>query len=610
MTESYNADSIIVLKGLEGVRKRPSMYIGDVSSKGLHHLLWEVIDNCVDEAIAGYCDYIQVIMNPDNSITVADNGRGIPIDIHAEYEKPAVELIMTTLHSGGKFDNKAYKISGGLHGVGISVVNALCDRLVVEIYREGKHCIQEYSRGAPKTELKCVPADKNKSGTSITFLPDKSIFNQIKWDINLIKERLEELSFLVKGLTIELKCSDKSIIFKSDKGLVGLLNKLTDENDEIFTGIIADTCQVDNLIIDFAIRFASKNNILTFANNIKTKEGGTHLSGLKKGCTQAIKKLDNKLSFVSGEDVFACVSGVLSVYLPEPQFEGQTKMKLGNKEVTKNVANVINQAIACYFERYPQHKAKVIQAILSHYKSREVLKKARDLNRTNTISSRFVSKLSDCYSRNPRERELFIVEGDSAGGSAKQARNNKYQAILPIKGKILNVHKTSLNKLLNNKEVGDLVKTLGTGIGPEFDLSKLRYNKIIIMTDADVDGQHIQTLLLSLFYKYFRPIIEEGHLYIAVPPLYRIKYKGKVIYTSDHNVVKKYDTSAIQRFKGLGEMNPEQLWETTMNKDTRTLKRVTIQDAQKCDKLLSQLMAENIDRKNLIMKYIKEFENV
>ncbi len=789
---AYTAESITVLEGLSAVRKRPAMYIGSTDINGVHHLIYEVVDNSIDEAVAGFCRTIKVTIHLDNSVTVSDDGRGIPVDIHPKENRPAVEVVMTVLHAGGKFDNRVYKVSGGLHGVGVSVVNALSEFLEVIIRRDGKKYYQLYKRGKPVSPLKCI-GETEKTGTTVHFKPDEEIFSDININYDTISKRLKELAYLNQGIEITLfdERSNRKDVFKFDGGIKSFVEDLN-YNQPVLHPVIYKKGEINDVIIEFAIQYYNgyKPKIYTFANNINTKEGGTHLAGFKSALTRAVnsyisnsdmpKKLQKK---ISGDDVLEGLTAVLSVKLPNPQFEGQTKTKLGNNEVFGYVSSFVFEGLSEYFHEHPKEAKEIVSKVIEAAKAREAARRAKDLVRRKSalFETSLPGKLADCQSKDARESELFIVEGDSAGGSAKQGRDPRYQAILPIKGKILNVEKSRLDKLLENKEIQSLVAALGIGFGKDgVDLSKLRYHKIIIMTDADVDGAHIRTLLLTFFYRNYRELIEMGHLYIAQPPLYRVQ-KGKIekfilseaelkdflldivskevkVYdgngklyekddlifllkeimsleekifeaskiglnrdifmaiinfdedlsehlkdkihdvdfdvTQDLKVLKfkefmrslgytvnfskekeedeersfilfedknarivkvglefftsklykesyklywglkgknskfqievkergrievnslfdlldevlkeAYRGVTIQRYKGLGEMNPEQLWQTTMNKETRNLLKVTIEDAQEADKVLTQLMGENVEaRREFIEK--------
>ncbi len=533
----YDATTIQVLEGIEAVRRRPAMYIGDTSTRGLHHLVYEVVDNSIDESMAGFCDKIKVVVHPDNSVTVEDNGRGIPVDIHKTEKKPALEVVLTTLHAGGKFDHRVYKVAGGLHGVGVSVVNALSEWLEAEVKRGGKIYYQRYQRGKPLASLKVIGKAKT-TGTKVTFKPDRSIFKSIEFSYDVLASRLRELAFLNKGLEIQLldERKDKQAIFKFKGGIVSFIEHLNQNKTPLHRKIIYFSKEKEGVFIEGALQYndSYKESIFSFANNINTIEGGTHLSGFKSALTRAInqyiknKKLLKEEISLSGEDVREGLSGVISVRLPQPQFEGQTKTKLGNSEVEGLVSSVTFEALSSFFEENPSIANKIVEKAVLACRAREAARKARDLTRRKGALEvwNLPGKLADCSEKDPRYCELFIVEGDSAGGSAKQARDRTFQAILPIKGKILNVEKARLDKVLSNEEIKTIITSLGTGIGEEFDITKLRYHRIIIMADADVDGSHIRTLLLTFFYRQLPLLIEQGHIYIAQPPLYRIKRKN------------------------------------------------------------------------------------
>ncbi len=777
--QKYDATNIQVLGGIEAVRKRPAMYIGDTSVKGLHHLVYEVVDNSIDEATAGFCDLIKVTINSDGSVSVEDNGRGIPVDIHKTQKKPAVEVVLTTLHAGGKFDHRVYKVSGGLHGVGVSVVNALSEWLEVEIKREGKIYHQRYSCGKPTTKLKVIGKAKS-TGTKITFKPDKTIFKNTNFSFDVLSHRLRELAFLNKNLEIILydEENDKKASFKFKGGLVSFIEYLN-RNKHPLHKVISFSKEKEGIIIEGALQYNDgyKENIFSFANNINTLEGGTHLTGFKTALTRAInqyaknKNLLKNISGISGEDVREGICAVISVKLPNPQFEGQTKTKLGNSEVEGLTASVVFEALSSFFEEHPPVTNKIIDKAILAARARAAARKARELTRRKGAldASNLPGKLADCSEKDPAISELFIVEGESAGGSAKQARDRTFQAILPIKGKIINVEKARLDKVLNNEEIKTIISALGTGIGEDFDISKLRYHKIIIMADADVDGSHIRTLLLTFFYRQFPQLVEEGYVYIAQPPLYRIKRKEieeyihtekemntiilklgtkdiklvkaekkkkyvfsqkelerlvdyliefeklaltlerKGVYVSDYlkvmrskkqmfplykisihnqnvfafdeeelasygdaeelNVVELFESHRIQeieeglnklgvslkgyfvsekpqfiifnndgkeetkvkglkdvlsevkkeatkgmhvqRYKGLGEMNPSQLWESTMSPEKRSLIRVTLEDAVEADNIFTLLMGEKPEpRKEFIQMHAHEVKNL
>jgi len=626
----YTASSIKVLKDLEGVRKRPAMYIGDTGKRGLHHLIYEVVDNSIDEAMAGYCDKISVTIEEDNSVVITDNGRGIPIDLHKEENKSAVEVVMTTLHAGGKFDSNIYKVSGGLHGIGISVVNALSSWMKVEISRNGYLWTQNYSRGKATSELK-KGASRKTTGTRISFYPDSEIFGSIKFSREYLDERLRELAFLNKGLKIELdfKPEGKKDSFQYKGGIKEFIEYLDKNKNPIHRHPIYINRAVDSCVIEVALQFndSYSENIFSYANNIRTIEGGTHLSGFKSAVTRSInqyaksqKSISLKDLKLTGNDIREGLTAVVSVKLPQPQFEGQTKTRLGDREVEGLVASVVGDGVSEYLERNPQAAKKIIDQSIVAARSRVAAQKARDITRRKSAldSANLPGKLADCSSRDPGESELFIVEGDSAGGSAKQGRDRTCQAVLPLRGKLLNVEKTRLNKVLANNTISTLISSLGVGIGKEdFDYTKLRYHKVIIMTDADIDGAHIRTLLLTYFFRYAKEVIEKGNLYIAHPPLYQVTdgKKKQWAYTEreKEKVIEEMgsDRVKVQRFKGLGEMNPTQLWETTMNPEQRILRKVTIEDAIAADQMFDVLMGNAVSpRKRFILKNAQFVENL
>jgi len=622
MTEEYGIDKIKVLEGLEAVRKRPAMYIGSTDVHGLHHLVEEVVDNSVDEALAGYCSKIEVTINKDGSITINDNGRGIPAEIHRDYGISGIEVVMTKLHAGGKFDQRAYKVAGGLHGVGVSVVNALSEWMEVEVRRDGKIYRQRYEKGKPVTKLK-EAGSANETGTKVTFYPDGDIFENKQFDYYIIRKRLQEVAFLNKGLEISLedKREGKRDVFKYEGGIAEFV-KYIDRNKNSLHDVIYFEGEKDNVKVEVAIQYTDgyAENVYTFVNNINTKEGGSHLSGFKSALTRALNEYGRKNIFkgnevLSGEDVREGLTAIISCKVPNPQFEGQTKTKLGNSEVKGIVENIVYDKLSIFFEENPDVAKSIIEKAIEASRAREAAKKARELVRKKSYleSSSLPGKLSDCTSNEPEKCELFIVEGDSAGGSAKQGRDRKYQAILPIKGKILNVEKASFDKLLENNEIRAIISSIGTGIGDEFDIRKANYHKIIIMTDADVDGAHIRALLLTFFFRYMRELIENGYVYIAQPPLYRIKKGKKSFYAYSDEEMRKIagNGASIQRYKGLGEMNPEQLWETTMNPDKRILKKVEIEDAIEADELFTILMGKNVEeRRRFIEMHAKEVINL
>ena len=624
-TENYDASKIQILKGLEAVRQRPAMYIGDVSSRGLHHLVYEVVDNSIDEALAGYCTEISVTMCEDGSVLVEDNGRGIPVDIHPEEKRSALEIVMTVLHAGGKFDKKSYKVSGGLHGVGVSVVNALSEWLQVEVARDGKVWGQQYERGLPTMPLKVIGRRK-KTGTKIRFMPDGQIFKRRKFSFEILSERLRELAFLNKDLKINIKSEKpkKEKVFRYKGGLIEFVTYL-DQNRNCITKkpfYIED--ERDGIPVEIAISYndSYSESTYSYVNNIHTIEGGSHLIGFKTALTRTLnnfalknKLLKNNDASLSGDDVREGITAVLSIKHPAPQFEGQTKTKLGNSEVRGIVESIVNEGLVRELEKNMTQARKIIDKCKQASRSREAARKARELTRRKSAleSEGLPGKLADCSLRAAERTEIFIVEGDSAGGSAKQGRDRRFQAILPLRGKILNVEKARVDKMLANEEIRTIVAALGCGIGrDEFDLSRLRYEKIIIMTDADVDGSHIRTLLLTFFFRHMRELIDQGHLYIAQPPLYRYRKGSQDIYLYDEEdreqllkKASKKDNEKInlQRYKGLGEMNPDQLWRTTMDPDNRTLLQVTIDEAFEADLIFSKLMGDKVEPRR---KFIEE----
>ncbi len=628
--EKYNAGKITVLKGLDAVRKRPAMYIGDISSRGLHHLVYEVIDNSIDEAMAGYCSKIVVTLHQDNSVTVVDNGRGIPVDIHPTQKRPAVEVVLTTLHAGGKFDKKSYKVSGGLHGVGVSVVNALSELLEVEVYRDGKIYSQKYKKGVPIGDLKVI-GQKKETGTKIKFYPDKEIFKKIKFQYDILAQRIRELAFLnarLKFVFIDEMTRQKEE-FQYKGGLIEFVNYLETNRTTLYRSPVYFRGNREDVDVEIAMQHDDTyaENIYSYVNNIPTIEGGTHLIGFKSALTKTIntyaqknnllKGFDNTLS---GEDVREGLTAVLSVKVLEPQFEGQTKTKLGNSEVKGIVESITNEELGNYFEQNPAVVRKVVEKCILAARAREAAKKARELTRRKSAleGSGLPGKLADCSIRDPQHCELYLVEGDSAGGSAKQGRDRRFQAILPLKGKILNVEKTRLEKILANEEIRTIVTALGTGIGTdEFDSEKARYHKIIIMTDADIDGAHIRTLILTFFFRYMRELIDLGRVYIAQPPLYRIINGKEEYYAYDEDEREEISTKInkssvqIQRYKGLGEMNPEQLWSTTMDPEHRTILQVTIEEAFEADRIFNTLMGDKVEpRRDFIEKNAKFVKNL
>ena len=619
---NYNAESIKVFDGLEGVRKRPAMYIGSTGKDGLHHLVYEVVDNAVDEHLAGACNDIKVTINEDNSVSVIDNGRGIPVDMHPIYKKPAMEIIVTKLHAGGKFDNKAYAVSGGLHGVGISVVAALSKKMTVEVKRDGKIYSQSYHIGKPTHDVKVIgKAEKEETGTKVTFWPDDSIFSAIKFDDDILIARLREIAFLNAGLVIdyENKTSKKKEKFNFAGGLVEFLKWLNKTKNPIHSKPIFFEKKVDSTVISVGIQYTEgyQDRIFGFVNTINTIEGGTHVTGFKTALTRvindyAVKQMKSDLK-LEGDDAREGITAVISIRIKEPQFEGQTKTKLGNSEVKGFVDSVVTEQLAQFFEENPAIAKSITNKVINAAKARSAAKKARDLvRRKGALSSGALpGKLADCSSKKLEKTELFIVEGESAGGSSKQARNKEFQAILPLRGKILNVEKANPHKIFENEEISLLASAVGTGIGEHFNFDKLRYGKIIIMCDADVDGSHIKTLLLTFFYRFAGKLIDSRRIFVAMPPLYKVRKGSQDYYVYNDDELKKITNKLggnlnVQRFKGLGEMNPQQLWETTMNPKTRTLKMISVEDAVEADEVFSTLMGEAVEpRKQFIIEHAK-----
>ncbi len=624
----YNASDIQVLEGLEAVRKRPGMYIGSTGSKGLHHLVYEIVDNSIDESVGGYCDHISVIVNIDNSVEVSDNGRGIPVDLHPVVGIPALEVIMTTLHSGGKFGGKGYTISGGLHGVGLSVVNALSEHMIVTIYREGFSYRQEYRRGKPVTDI-IKYGETDKSGTKIWFSPDPEVFEERIYDSEILIQRLRELSFLNKGLKISYKDMRNEELNKefSSDGLRDFVVYINKNKELLNTAPIYFESIKEDVVVSVAVQYNSgySENIYSFANNIRTQEGGTHETGLKNALTRIINDYCRKNGLIkendpnlAGEDIREGIAAVISVLVKDPQFEGQTKTKLGNTNVQGIVNGVVYEQFGDYLNENPSIARKIADKSIAARRAREAARKARELTRRKSAleSTSLPGKLADCSESNPAMSEIFIVEGNSAGGSAKQGRDPKYQAILPLRGKILNVEKARLDRVLSSEEIRNLITALGTGIGEDFDINRARYHRIFIMTDADVDGSHIRVLLLTFFYRYMRQLIENGYIYIAQPPLYGLK-RGKDIryFYNDADVNKFLAESehkwSMQRYKGLGEMDPEQLWSTTMNVETRTVLKVNIEHAIEAENVFSDLMGDNVEpRREFIQANAKYASNI
>ncbi len=625
----YTAEDIQILGGIEAVRKRPSMYIGTTGPRGLHHLVYEVVDNSVDEALAGHCTAVYVIIHPDNSVTVIDNGRGIPVEKHPKLDMSALTVVMTKLHAGGKFDSKTYKVAGGLHGVGVSVVNALSKKLIVEVSRNGKIHRQIYAKGEPSSEVEVVGETKER-GTTVTFWPDEAIFESVEFSFETLSARLRELAFLNKGLLIAIndERNGKSHEFKYDGGIKEFVDYLN-KNKNPLHPVIYFQKEKEGLMVEIAMAYndSYQENLFSFANNINTEEGGTHLVGFKAALTKTINKYAEDRGLVKekdvkldSEDVREGLTAIISVKLSNPQFEGQTKTKLGNSEVKGLVESVVNTGLSLFIEENPGVARAIVEKVVNAAKAREAARKARELTRRKSAleGSNLPGKLADCANRDPAKCELYLVEGDSAGGSAKQGRDRDFQAILPLRGKILNVEKARLNKMYANNEIVTLITAIGCGIGEEFNVKKARYHKLIIMTDADVDGAHIRTLLLTFFYRHMKELIDVGYIYIAQPPLYKIA-KGKTVKYAYSDAEKDafvkglggMEGVTIQRYKGLGEMNPQQLWETTMDPANRTLVKVTVEDAVEADKIFTILMGDEVEpRREFIETHAKEVINL
>ena len=628
---AYDESQIQVLEGLEAVRRRPGMYIGSTDLYGLHHLVYEIVDNAIDEALAGFCDRIKVVIHPDGSVSVDDNGRGIPVGIHPKMGRPAVEVCLTVLHAGGKFGGGGYKVSGGLHGVGLSVVNALAEWLKVEIHVDGQVHQQEYSRGKPLYDLK-VTGQTERTGSVVSFRPDPEIFEDTVFQYDVLKARLRELAFLNGGLTISLEDRREGIeqenTFSYEGGIVSFVEMLSKNKESLFSAPICFYGDKEDATVEVAMQFNDNytENILTYANNIATHEGGSHLVGFKNALTRSVNEYARKYNFLkaadanlTGEDIREGVVAVISVKLEEPQFEGQTKTKLGNSDIRPMVENAVYTGLGDFLEENPTIARSIIDKCLTASRAREAARKARDLvKRKSALETMTLpGKLADCSERDPEKCEIFLVEGDSAGGSAKQGRDRRFQAILSLRGKILNVEKTRLDRMLANNEIKSMIMAFGTGISEDFDISKLRYDRIICMTDADVDGSHIRILLLTFFYRFMRPLIEQGHVYIAQPPLYKV-VKGKTErYIYDDILLEQYLSEigrtgvTISRFKGLGEMNAQQLWETTMDPETRTMLRVSMEDALDADEIFTVLMGDQVEpRKEFIEQNANLVENL
>jgi len=641
--KEYAADNIQVLEGLEAVRKRPAMYIGDVGVKGLHHLVYEVVDNSIDEALAGHCDTISVFINEGDSITVRDNGRGIPTAMHSKEKKSALEVVMTVLHAGGKFDKDTYKVSGGLHGVGVSCVNALSTELKATVYREGKIFQQKYNIGKPQYDVKVV-GESNETGTEVTFQPDPNIFETTKYNYDTLAARMRELAFLNKGITITLtdhrnKDEEGNHIsekFHSEGGLKEFAAYLDRNREPLVGEVIYFEGEKDGIPVEVALTYNTSytENIQAYVNNINTHEGGTHLSGFRRGLTNTLKKyatdsgmLAKEKVEIEGDDFREGLTAVVSVKVAEPQFEGQTKTKLGNREVTAPVSQSVSEMLSIYLEEHPNDAKTIVQKVVLAAKARQAARKAREMVQRKSVmsGSGLPGKLADCSSKDPVESELYLVEGDSAGGTAKQGRDRNFQAIMPLRGKILNVEKAMQHKIFENEEIKNIYTALGVRVGTEDDskalnMEKLRYHKVIIMCDADVDGSHIETLILTFFFRYMKEMIENGYIYIATPPLYQVKKGAKMDYAwnddqRDRLIMEMKgsgtETSVnVQRYKGLGEMNAEQLWDTTMNPENRTLRQVTIENAAECDQVFSMLMGDEVPPRREFIERNAKYANI
>jgi DNA gyrase subunit B len=629
--ETYDASKIQVLEGLEAVRKRPGMYIGSTDVRGLHHLVFEVVDNAIDEALAGACDRIDVSIDKDNIVTVVDNGRGIPVDTHAQTGKSALEVVMTKLHAGAKFGQGGYKVASGLHGVGVSAVNALSEWFEATVRRDGQIYRQKYVRGVPKTEVKIIgkyPKDE-RTGTIQRFYPDKQIFKQIDYKFDALTQRFREMAFLTRGLTIAFKDErdGRAMTFYFEGGITSFVRYLN-KNRTVLHAPFMVARQVNGSQVEVAIQYtdAYGESVYTFANNINTVDGGTHLTGFRAALTRTLNDYARKANVLkesdpnlTGDDVREGLTAIVSVKLEEPQFESQTKGKLGNAEIKPQVESVVTESFGAFLEEHPREAKEIIQKCVTTARAREAARQARDLviRKSALESSSLPGKLADCSEKDSERSELYIVEGDSAGGSAKQGRDRKFQAILPLRGKIMNVEKARLDKMLQNEEIRAMITAIGTGVGDQFDLKNLRYNRTIVMTDADVDGSHIRTLLLTFFFRYMEGLIEHGHLFIAQPPLYKVKIGKTEQYVFDDKELEtlrkkhKADKFEIQRYKGLGEMNPEQLWETTMNPENRTLLQVTLEDAAEADRTFEMLMGSEVaPRKRFIQTHAKSVRNL
>lgn len=623
--QSYEAEQIQVLEGLEAVRKRPGMYIGSTGSRGLHHLVWEVVDNSIDEALVGACKNIEVVINEDNSITVSDDGRGFPVGMHPKLKKPAVEVALTVLHAGSKFGGGGYKVSGGLHGVGVSVVNALSEELEVEVKRDGKIYYQKYERGVAITELKVI-GETRTTGTKISFKPDTKLFDELVYNFETLEIRIRELAFLNKGIKLVLKDKRNNMekTFQYEGGIVSFVEYLNKNKDILHPKPLYVHASKDDVIVEVALQYSGSfnENVYSFCNNINTIEGGTHTTGFRNAVTKAINDYSRKYKFIKenesnlqGEDAREGLTAVLNIKVIDPQFEGQTKTKLGNPEIRSIVEGILYDSLEAYFEENPQIAKIIIEKALTASRAREAARKARELTRRKSAleSTMLPGKLADCSEKDPFLCEIYIVEGDSAGGSAKQGRDRRFQAILPLRGKILNVEKARLDRILSSDSIRSMITAFGAGISDDFEIEKMRYGKIIIMTDADVDGSHIRTLLLTFFFRYMRPLVELGYVYIAQPPLYRIRKGGgsraKEYYAFDDNQLEEIlgeigrDSTTLQRYKGLGEMDAYQLWDTTMNPETRTVLQVSLEDAAAADEIFTILMGDKVEPRR---KFIEE----
>ena len=629
--EVYDASKITVLEGLEAVRKRPGMYIGSTDIRGIHHLVFEVVDNAIDEALAGACDHIQITIDQENVVTVVDNGRGIPVDVHKQTGKSALEVVMTKLHAGAKFGQGGYKVASGLHGVGVSAVNALSEWLQADVRRDGQVYRQKYTRGVPKTEVKTVgkyPKDE-RTGSTISFFPDKQVFKEIDYKFDMLAQRFREMAFLTRGLTIAFtdERDNRTMTFYFEGGITSFVRYLNKNRNPIHTPFTVAR-QVNGSQIEIAVQYtdAYGDSMYTFANNINTVDGGTHLTGFRSALTRTLNDYARKANLLkegdqnlTGDDVREGLTAIVSVKLEEPQFESQTKAKLGNAEIKTQVEAVFTEAFSAFLEEHSREGKAIVQKCLTTARAREAARQARDLviRKSALESTSLPGKLADCSEKDSDKAELYIVEGDSAGGSAKQGRDRKFQAILPLRGKIMNVEKTRLDKMLQNEEIRAMITAIGTGVGDGFDLKNLRYNRVIIMTDADVDGAHIRTLLLTFFFRYMEGLIEHGHLYIAQPPLYRLKAGKTEAYVFDDKELEalkkknKSDKFELSRYKGLGEMNPEQLWETTMNPANRTILQVNLEDAAEADRTFEMLMGSEVaPRKRFIQTHAKSVRNL